>query len=333
MDKEVNGLKTDIILTEFITKAQKLYAEGKNKEARELAREFYLGQYFQRSNISKAVEEFALSTSGWFLGRDLYQPLKLANPNDHLACQQKLRRLVSDGILEKHKNRNACYRLVEDECEEIEWWKATGETVDVKFPFHIEDYVKIFSGNICVIAGSNNAGKSAFLLDFIRLNLDKHEIHMFNSEAGMAEIKERIGLIEDVDMEEWQTRLKIWERSGEFSAVIKPDAINIIDFLEVHEEFYKVGAYIKDIHDKLDKGIALIALQKNPGNDYGLGGARGLEKPRLYLSIDNGRLKIVKAKNWRTANNPNGWVAKFSLVGGNKFIVHEPLAPQLDKRY
>jgi len=321
MDKDIKKIKTDIILTEFASKVQKLYSEGKNKEARELAHDFFLGEFFNRSNISKAVEEFALSTSGWFLGRDLYQPLKLANPNDHLACQQKLRRLVSDGILEKHKTRNACYRLIEDECDEIKWWEATGDTVDIKFPFHIEDYVKIFPGNM------------AFLLDFIRLNLENHEIHMFNSEAGKAEIKERIGLIEDVDMEEWQMKLKIWERSGEFSAVIKPDAINIIDFLEVHEEFYKVGSYIKDIHDKLDKGIALIALQKNPGNDYGLGGARGLEKPRLYLSIDNGRLKIVKAKNWRTADNPNGWVAKFSLVAGNKFVVHEPLAPQLDKRY
>ena len=333
MDKKLEKLKTDVILTEFTANVQKLYGEGKNKEARELAHEFFLGEFFNRSNISKSVEEFALSTSGWFLGRDLYQPLKLANPNDHLACQQKLRRLVTDGVLEKHKTRNACYRLVEDECEEIKWWEAADTTVDIKFPFHIEDYVKIFPGNIIVIAGTNNAGKSAFLLDFIRLNLDKHEIHMFNSEAGMSELKERIGLIQDVDMEEWQTKLKIWERSGEFSAVIKRDAINIIDFLEVHEEFYKVGAYIKDIHDKLNKGIALIALQKNPGQDYGLGGARGLEKPRLYLSIDNGRLKIVKAKNWAGVDNPNGWTSYFKLVGGNKFIINEALAPEIDKRF
>ena len=333
MDKEIKKLKTDIILTDFTNEVQKLYSEGRNKDARELAHEFFLGEFFNRSNISKAVEEFALATSGWFLGRDLYQPLKLANPNDHLACQQKLRRLVEKGVLEKHKTKNACYRLVEDECDELKWWEATNTTVDVKFPFNIEQYVKIFPGNIIVVAGSNNAGKTSFLLDFIRLNMAEHDIHMFNSEAGISEIRERISLIEDVDMEEWQTRLKVWERSSEFSVVIKPDAINIIDFLEVHEEFYKVGGYIKDIHDKLDKGIALIALQKNPGNDYGLGGARGLEKPRLYLSIDSGRIKIVKAKNWKTTDNPNGFVAKFRLINGNKFIIDEPLAPEIDKRY
>jgi len=332
-NREIKHLKTDVILTEFTANVQRLYADGKGKEARGLAQEFFLSEYFNRSNISKAVEEFALSTSGWFLGRDLYQPLKLANPNDHLACQQKLRRLLTDGVLEKHKTRNACYRLVEDKCEEIKWWESTGETVDIKFPFHIEDYIKIFPGNIIVISGTSNAGKSAFLLDFIRLNIDEHKIHMFNSESGMAELKERISLIEDVDMELWQTRLKIWERSGEFSAVIKPDSINIIDFLEVHEEFYKVGGFITDIHNKLRKGIALVALQKNPGQDYGLGGARGLEKPRLYLSLDRGKMKIVKAKNWKTADNPNGFVARFKLVNGNKFIIDEPLGPELEKRY
>jgi hypothetical protein len=184
-----------------------------------------------------------------------------------------------------------------------------------------------------MVAGVWNAGKSAFLLDFIRLNLGKHKIDMFNSESGEDEISERIHLIEDVDLEEWQMKLKVWERSHNFAAALKPDGINIIDFLELHDDYFRIGRYILDIHEKLNDGIAIVALQKNPGNDYGLGGSRGLEKPRLYVSIDPGQLKIVKAKNWKTADNPNGWVAKFRLVAGNKFIIDEQLAPQLDKRY
>ena len=332
MDKNLTGLKTDVILTEFTSKVQKLYAEGKNKEARELAHEFFLGEFFNRSNISKSVEEFALSTSGWFLGRDLYQPLKLANPNDHLACQQKLRRLVSDGVLEKHKTRNACYRLVEDECEEMRWWEAPDETVDLDFPFGEERLVSIFPGNIIMIAGDSQAGKSAYMLDFIRRNLQKHEIHLFNSEAGEAEMKRRITLIEDVDIEEWVERLTVYERSHEFSAVIKPDGINVIDFLEIHNEYYRVSGLIKDIHDKLDTGIALIALQKNFGNDYGLGGARSAEKARMYLRIDQGIVKIVKAKNWKTAENPNGWTSYFKLINGNKFVITKQLAPEIETK-
>ena len=33
------------------------------------------------------------------------------------------------------------------------------------------------------------------------------------------------------------------------------------------QEFYKVGALIKDIFDKLTTGLAVIAIQKNKGRD------------------------------------------------------------------
>lgn len=36
--------------------------------------------------------------------------------------------------------------------------------------------------------------------------------------------------------------------------------------------------------------------------------------------MDNGKLKIVKAKNWPTDINPNGMVYTFKLVDGCKFV-------------
>ena len=36
--------------------------------------------------------------------------------------------------------------------------------------------------------------------------------------------------------------------------------------------------------------------------------------------MDNGELKIVKGKNWRTARNPNGMTYTFKLIDGCKFI-------------
>jgi len=91
--------------------------------------------------------------------------------------------------------------------------------------------------------------------------------------------------------------------------------------MELHADFWQVGGLIKDIFDKLKGGIAIIALQKNPGVSYGLGGARSVEKARLYLSMDNHVLKIEKGKNWRdSAVNPNALRVKYKLVDGCKFI-------------
>jgi len=147
--------------------------------------------------------------------------------------------------------------------------------------------------------------------------MEKHEVVYFSSEMGELELQDRLKQFEG-PLKSWKVSFK--ERSSNFADVIRPDAINIIDYLEVHDEFYKVGLYIKEISDKLVNGIAIIAIQKNKGNEYGLGGGRGLEKARLYLSMEPGKIKIVKAKNWaNSAKNPNGMECEFKLSSGWKF--------------
>jgi hypothetical protein len=96
----------------------------------------------------------------------------------------------------------------------------------------------------------------------------------------------------------------------------------VIDFLELLEDFWKVGMMLKAIHDKIagSKDVAVVALQKAYGTDVGRGGEFGLEKPRLALAMESGRVKIVKAKNWRTAKNPNGLYKEYGLVNGCKIV-------------
>ena len=91
----------------------------------------------------------------------------------------------------------------------------------------------------------------------------------------------------------------------------------IIDFLEIHDNFYEVGGKMAEIHNKLKGAIAIIALQKNPGTDTGLGGFRGPEKPRLYITMSRSNYcKIVKAKNWATSENPNGKMIRYKIYQG-----------------
>jgi hypothetical protein len=165
-------------------------------------------------------------------------------------------------------------------------------------------------------AGESNSGKTALALNFARLQQDRFDVHYFSSEMGKTELRERL-LKFPYPLESW--KVHFWERSSNFADVIRPDGINIIDFLEIHDEFYKVGLYIKDIFDKLKTGIAFILIQKNKNTDFGLGGMRSLEKARLYLAMEPGRLKIVKAKNWASQKNPNGLSISFKLVGGCDF--------------
>ena len=112
------------------------------------------------------------------------------------------------------------------------------------------------------------------------------------------------------------------ERSTNFADVIYADDINIIDYIEITSgEFYMIAEELRAIFDKLKKGIAVIALQKKKGAELGRGAEFSLEKPRLYLSMDSGTLKIIKAKNWAVeGENPNGVEFKFHLLHGAEFI-------------
>lgn len=270
----------------------------------------------KKLNIAEKVRKWVLLQDGNFFVTDCYKDLNLVTISYKTSCRVALKRLVDEGIIEKYGDRRGSYRLVNVDLEKMDWRHAMDETIDIKYPFEIEQYVETMPGNIIVIAGEQNAGKTAFLLNFIKLNMHKHDVQYFNSEMGGSELRKRI-LKFDYNVNDW--KFQAWERSDNFHDVIKPDAINVIDFLEVYDEFYKIGGYFKQIYDKLNKGIAIIAIQKNKGTDAGVGGARTLEKPRLYLAIESGKIKIVKAKNWRTNVNPKGLEIDFKLVKGCQF--------------
>ncbi|HHT9137237.1 MAG TPA: DnaB-like helicase C-terminal domain-containing protein [Candidatus Wunengus sp. YC60] len=276
-------------------------------------------QETRERNLSEEIREYVLSTKGVFLSTDVHKDLDLSTRVHKKNCSEVLRRLVEEGIIERNGNKNGCFRRIENHVEIIDFQNTPADaTLNIKLPFQIEDYVKIMPKNIIVVAGEPNAGKTAFLLNVVRMNMQDHEIYYFSSEMGALEMRDRLSKFE-LPLNEW--RFKAIERASNFADVIRADAINIIDFLEIHDDFYKVGGLIKDIFDRLKSGVAFIAIQKNRGTDYGLGGMRSLEKPRLYLAMEPGKIKIVKGKNWANPEvNPNGLELDFKLVKGCRFI-------------
>ena len=196
---------------------------------------------------------------------------------------------------------------------------ASTDPIDIKYPFGIEKIFPTYPKNIIVIAGSPNSGKTAFLLNIVKENMKRHEIHYFSSEMGASELKSRLEKFKEIPLKDWKFYPK--ERVSDFAPVIIPDAVNIIDYMELLTDIYKVGSYLQEIYSKLTTGIAVIAIQKAFGKELGRGAEFSLEKPRLYLSIENGKIKIIKAKARANPTiNPNGLCKDFKLVDGCLFI-------------
>lgn len=273
--------------------------------------------------LSDEVREWVIRTDGDFFGTEADKELSIRTVQDKANRTKILQRMCEEGIIERVGNRRGCFRLIVKDCDDIDYKNTETEPMFFYWPLEkLSTMIEVFPGNIIVIAGVQNAGKTAFLLDFTFKNINKYKINYFSSEMGDMELRKRL-LMFNTPIEYWDSCI-FKERSSNFSDVIRSNDINIIDYLEIHENFYAVGGMLKAIHDKLNKGIAIIALQKNPGAETGIGGYRGLEKPRLYLNLDpdypGGKATIVKAKNWATNMNPNGYSVKFKLISGCHFV-------------
>ena len=279
----------------------------------------------KKQTLSDEVREWVLSSHGVIVSSDFGKFRHLSSLNEKKNVSKVFERMVEEGVIERTGNKNGHFRKIDGECDIIKWWESSGDFVPIKFPLDIHDYCHLYPKNIAVIAGAPNAGKSAFLLDFCRLNMKDHKIRYLSSEMVDNELKKRIEkfcIEHDMRFEDWK-KIDFRERALNFADVIDPDNITVIDYLECNVDFYMMGQWIKDIFDKLKKGICLIAIQKKPGdeNRLGRGGLGTLEKPRLYLSMDNGKIRIEKGKNWAIEGvNPNGLEKKFALVQGSKFI-------------
>jgi hypothetical protein len=238
---------------------------------------------------------------------------------------EKCEYLVGAGILERVGRKRGWYRVVKSDCEELNFLEADDEPADIWMPLRLSDYVQFHYGNLIVIAGAPNSGKTAFMLNIVKENMLKDwDVHYFTSEMEAGELKLRLSKFPDISLDRWN--FKAYRRGGDFQDVIKPgrNSLNIVDFLEVHDEFYIIARRLKEIHDKLQGGIAVVGLQKNPGSDVGLGGWRSMEVTRLALALDFGKCKITKAKNWVDKDkNPNGWIMDFKLVNGCQIIASQ----------
>jgi len=277
-------------------------------------------------NLAAEIREWVETTKGHFQTTDCHKELQLTTKTTMKAANMALLRLCEppNPILEKYGERRGCYRKIENDVEAVNFLTAPTDEFPLRLPMGIDTFTMLYPGNIVVVAGSKSAGKTAFLLNIVKQNMQQHDVVYLNSEMGDTEFRKRLELFGD-PLSDW--KFKAYHRSSGFADLITPERkIFIVDFLEVTTDFWKVGGMIQEIHKKLKDGIAIIALQKAEGRDAGRGGDFSKEKARLYLSLDYlheqkvNRLKIVDAKAWRTSTNPRGMFRHYKLANGARFV-------------
>ena len=277
------------------------------------------------TNLTQSIREYVMEAWGLITVNDVLKSVCQTDiPEERAKVRTILTRLVSEKIIEPTGGKNGVYRRVENEVEELDWKNADMNYLDFYIPLGISEMAGVLPGNVIIIAGAKDSGKTSFLMNIAKENRHKYKVHYFNSEMGPGEFKLRASNFEDISIDQWHN-VRVLARADNFDDVVIPGEgnLNIIDFIEIHDSFYKIAEQIKKIHDKLKGALAVIALQKNKGVELGRGGSFSLEKARLYLSLDRGVAKIISAKNFKPESpigNPAGYKCNYKLVGGAKII-------------
>ena len=247
--------------------------------------------------------------SGTFTTRQIWSELNILTPEGKAYLRVCLDRLVESGVIVR-TGVDGTFRKIDNEKKTIDWQSADiSKTLPIKLPFGIHNLCRIYPKSIIIVAGSKNEGKTSFLLECVKLNMDKFLVDLYNSETGPEQLKERLTPLDIPNPAPFST----YERYDNFADIIDSENLAVIDYLDFNSEVYLVGDEIDKIFRKI-KCCAIIGLQKPPPSvtyvkgvkkiidrDLAYGGGFTAKRSVLYISLSSRRLKLVYVK---TPANP-----------------------------
>ncbi len=267
---------------------------------------------------TEVIRGWVVTTTGTFTYKDLFFEKGITDPTNMDYAYVVMKRLCEENLIKAINGRHGTFRLIDKDAPILNWKGVEDfEGLDIHWPFKLEEFVKIHQRNVIVVGGDPNEGKTAFLHNVIDLNWRRYPIVLFDSENSEKELALRFAQYPDHKL--WPADL-VRERSQNFSDVIEPDYINIIDYLEITDNFFVVARFLREIRDALGKGIAIVAIQKAKGAELPIGRDFSRQIARLVLTIDPGVLTIRKAKSFAQRGvNPNNMKFSFKLKDGAHF--------------
>ena len=251
--------------------------------------------------------------------------LKVTDP----TFRKILQRRIADNRVRPYRRSAYLIEWINRDYRETNLEKVSPQTyLALKFPLYMEERVRLAPGNVAVVAGYTSSGKTSFLLEFAELNAFTQSLPIYYWYNEMSEAKLSIRC-EDfpllIDAKRTGEFHPVRQGNFEFADVIKPNGINVIDYLDRNENLFLIGEDVEQLQAKLDRGIVIFALQKRHNQSIGYGGIMSIKRADLYVSLDRrhegtnalyGIAEIVKSKEWADDNhNPVNEVRHYHTGG------------------
>jgi hypothetical protein len=260
-------------------------------------------------NIQAGVDEYIRVTTGDFSVTQMDKDLECVTRCDKAASRKAISRR-KDVTVEKAGTRDGWWRRIDTDIPFIDFNEEEGEDHPLILPFELHNLVRVCQGNIILVSGEFNAGKTTFSLNTLVHNKNRMKIRFISSEMKAGELKQRFRMF-GIEKDAWwpDENTQYVALNNNLSGLIVPDGLNIIDYIEFPDGDYTKGAeFMRRIHDKLTTGVAVVFNQQKEGSRLPRSGDLILEKPRLAISLKKvstendeilGIAEVLKAKNTR----------------------------------
>ncbi len=236
-------------------------------------------------------------------------------------------RIHKKGIIAPVDGKDGWWRPVDANLEEICWWDGDGNIGDnLLLPLGLNKYCYIPKPSLLIIAGKYNAGKTAFCINVVNQNLELWENKLdFYVSEGAEMMKAKFSALNSFIPT--PPPFKMYRRTENFADVINPNNLSVIDYLRVDmTQSYAVAQKLFEIFNKLETGIAVVAMQKPPGDrKLAFGGAGTAFEPTLYIGMDKDVLGFEKIKVPKITDiDPYNLKIEFTIRKGVNFTdIHE----------
>jgi hypothetical protein len=297
-------------------------------------------QVRREKSVKEEINWWLESKTGQFQVKDYYNESNVVKKEEKHAVIVALKSLCTEGILESCGNRSGTYRKIEKDFTLQQWWNDEGEPLPLTFPLGVGQLAKVYAGNMILLEGQKSQGKSAFALEFCRMNRNlfpNQKIRYQNVEMADSELIERFRKYppEQMTLADWKTHVDFIKRTGDWWDLINPDGINVVDYLIEYEKSYMIADFVWKIHQKLKTGICLVLVQRDPLKPYPAGGRAVRDIPRLVMSLIHHKLRLEDVKSFWFSEygNPTGLVKGYKQVNWHDFQQTEEWRIEEEQKY
>ena len=202
---------------------------------------------------------------------------------------------------------------------------------DTDMEISVGEDIIIREGDLVLVSGRSNYGKTALCLNLCGANISKHPVLMGNEYTTLDhEPSPRfLNRLDNMDWVQWAngdgedsfTLLPVY---ADYAEHIIKDRINIVDWINIESgEFYFISKIMEDIKRAIGKGIGILALQKAEGSMSGRGGQFTKDFADVEILLDEfgeHEILMTMGKVKESKRKVSGRSFAFGLMKGVKIV-------------